>query len=63
MADYSKAEYISRKVMDCYMDKMTIRLNRLWKRIVAVEGECKLLRQTISKHHLCEDPTCKYCTG
>ncbi len=59
-----KATYISRKVMDRYMDKVDIRMQRLWKRIVKLEGTTKALAMRdlrCSADHACRDPTCKYC--
>ncbi len=53
------ADYISRKVMDRYQDKMTIRLERLWKRIVALEGQMsKLLEGALEVTLYCHDGNC-----
>ncbi len=49
--------YVSRKVMDKYQDKMTIRLDRLWKRIVKLEATVKVLH--LDKH--CKDDSCPVC--
>ncbi len=55
-----KTTYISRKVMDRYMDKVTQRLERLWKRIVRLETQNKFLRSDLQDllgdkipHHVC----------
>ncbi len=37
---WSKAEYVSRKVMDQYQDRMSIRLERLYARIIRLESRC-----------------------
>ncbi len=42
-----KATYISRKVMDRYMDKVTQRLGRLWKRIVKLESRLGLVEDRL----------------
>ncbi len=63
-----KTTYISRKVMDRYMDKVTQRLERLWKRIVRLETQNKFLRSDLQDllgdkipHHVCQDKRCKLC--
>lgn len=40
---WSKAEYVSRKVMDRYMDGLTIRLERMYTRIQRIEARMVVL--------------------
>lgn len=44
-----RSEYVSRKLMDKYQDRLTIRLNRLHNRIVRNEDALKVLMQHLKQ--------------
>ncbi len=45
---WNKAEYVSRKVMDRYQDRLTIRLERMYTRIQSLEAEITKLKESLT---------------
>ncbi len=45
----NRAEYVSRKVMDRYQDRMSGRLERMWNRIQELEAEALRTQDSLAK--------------